>query len=50
MLALVAVILWAAGNIIAGVRAMQTNSLPDPLFLVADAAVTLYVLAPFVTR
>lgn len=39
-----AIVLLVIGNIIAAVNCLRNNSLPDPLFLVVDAAAILYIM------
>lgn len=48
ILLIICVLLVLLGNAIAIVRSIQNNSLPDPLFLIVDGAVLLYVLSSVV--
>lgn len=45
LIRIIAVVLVVAGNIIAVVKSIQANALPDAMFLVVDGAAILYVLS-----
>lgn len=41
---ILAIVLVVVGNVIAAVRSIRENKLPDPLFLVVDGVAILFVL------